>query len=319
LSVALRCRRFKLSLKAKPENLALVRRVIKNFVLHSQFEARLYDIQLVLTEAFTNVVRHAYKGIRKERLITVEGIINDRRLILVVQDAGKGLTAKPVRACTLGGGYGLFLIEELSDNFYCRSLPGRGTTIRVTFYRSSWSKISWRRAVIPLVASFLLIFSVYFTYLSLNSLPLGTFYPYRLKLEQLGLVLSFSTPDKTELALTLVGRHLKDAKYLLKQNKYKASAASVDQLSRYIVFIESLTGKLDHGGQARLMVKVEEIYGEITKLKKILRQRNNNLIKNVGVRDQIKNVFLALEVTSLRLENILRNLRSQLSIDYKLL
>jgi anti-sigma regulatory factor (Ser/Thr protein kinase) len=315
----LKHRRFKLSLKAKPENLALVRRVIKNFVLHSHFETRLYDIQLVLTEAFTNVVRHAYKGIRKERLITVEGIINARCLILVVQDAGRGLITRPVRACSMGGGYGLFLIEELSDNFYCRSLPGRGTTIRVTFYRSSWSKIFWRKAVITLVASFLIVFSVYFTYLSLNSLPLSTFYPYRLKLEQLGLVLSFSTPDKAELALTLVERHLKDAKYLLKQDEYKASAASVGQLSRYIVFIENLTRKLDHSEQVRLMMKVEEIYGEIAKLKRVLGQRNNNLIKNVGVRDQIKNVFLVLEVTSVRLENILRNLRNQLSVESKLL
>ena len=47
---------------AAPDAVPLIRATIAEFVRHRVPPARSYDIQLAVTEASTNVVRHAYPG-----------------------------------------------------------------------------------------------------------------------------------------------------------------------------------------------------------------------------------------------------------------
>jgi len=120
----------RLSLPARPENVAVVRHVLGAFADALQLPPELVeDMRLAVTEACTNVVRHAYRdGVPGpiDVLIRPDG----DRLELVVSDRGQGLAPS---AGVTGPGLGLPLIAALADSVELQELPLRGSRLTMSF------------------------------------------------------------------------------------------------------------------------------------------------------------------------------------------
>jgi anti-sigma regulatory factor (Ser/Thr protein kinase) len=129
----------RLTLPARPENVAVVRHVLGAFA-----EALLLpdpvieDMRLAVTEACTNVVRHAYADGEPgpvEILIRPEG----GRLLVTVADSGRGLGPSPD---TTGPGLGLPLIAALTDSFEIERGPTAGSRMVMSFRRMASTELA---------------------------------------------------------------------------------------------------------------------------------------------------------------------------------
>ena len=104
---------IRLTLPARAENVAVVRHVLGALAEALNLDrAVVDDMRLAVTEACTNVVRHAYGG----REGTIDVVVRPRGELLevVVTDEGRGLGPSPD---TAGPGLGLALIEALTHSF----------------------------------------------------------------------------------------------------------------------------------------------------------------------------------------------------------
>jgi len=90
--------------------------------------ATIEDIRLAVTEACTNVVRHAYRDHEGPLEITIEP--EERMLTVVVSDCGLGILPNP---SSEGPGLGLPLIAALTDRLEIEHAPDRGSRMRMTF------------------------------------------------------------------------------------------------------------------------------------------------------------------------------------------
>jgi len=87
------------------------------------------DVRLCVSEAVTNVVRHAYAGApRGNTEIVVER--DDDDLNVVVRDTGIGVA--PARR-SRSGGFGLKIIAKLTARYSFTSTPSMGTEVRMVF------------------------------------------------------------------------------------------------------------------------------------------------------------------------------------------
>jgi len=86
------------------------------------------DVRLCVSEATTNVVRHAYAGGKGEIRIAVEARADE--LVVVVRDAGVGLEGFQ-REGELG--HGLRIIDQLTHELVITSAPHAGTELRMVF------------------------------------------------------------------------------------------------------------------------------------------------------------------------------------------
>jgi serine/threonine-protein kinase RsbW len=124
----------RLTLPARPENVAVVRHVLGAFAEALQLpDPLIEDMRLAVTEACTNVVRHAYADGEPgpvEILIRPEG----DSLLVVVSDTGRGLGSSPSSS---GTGLGLPLIAALSHSFEIEQVPDNGSRLRMAFRRGS--------------------------------------------------------------------------------------------------------------------------------------------------------------------------------------
>ena len=126
-------KRLKFVLPSKPESLEAIRHEVGIFVSGTVFANRSKDILLVASEAGTNVVRHAYNDKRVEQLITIECILCVGTLTVLVCDKGRGLSrAKSRILFSEEGGFGLYLMKELTDKFKCHS-SRFGTVVELGF------------------------------------------------------------------------------------------------------------------------------------------------------------------------------------------
>jgi anti-sigma regulatory factor (Ser/Thr protein kinase) len=86
------------------------------------------DVRLCVSEAVSNVVRHAYAdGKRSDVGLVVER--DDGELIVVVRDSGRGMSPSPTKGA---GGYGLKIIDEIT-NSHTLSSSRSGTEVRMVF------------------------------------------------------------------------------------------------------------------------------------------------------------------------------------------
>ena len=124
----------RLTLPARPENVAVVRHVLGAFAEALQLpDPVIEDMRVAVTEACTNVVRHAYADGEPgpvEILIRPEG----DALHVVVSDQGRGLGPHPD---STGPGLGLPLIAALSHSFEIENVPDDGSRLRMSFLRGS--------------------------------------------------------------------------------------------------------------------------------------------------------------------------------------
>jgi serine/threonine-protein kinase RsbW len=123
----------RLTLPARPENVAVVRHVLGAFAEALRIpDAVVEDIRLAVTEACTNVVRHAYRD-------TIPGPIgvvihpDGDALRVIVSDNGRGLGP---RVDASGPGLGLPLIAALADSVEIDDGgPGSGSRVVMSFQR----------------------------------------------------------------------------------------------------------------------------------------------------------------------------------------
>jgi anti-sigma regulatory factor (Ser/Thr protein kinase) len=122
----------RLSLPARPENVAVVRHVLGAFAEALQLpDGVIEDMRLAVTEACTNVVRHAYADGRPgpvEILIRPDG----DALQVIVSDKGRGLGPSPD---TAGPGLGLPLIAALAHSLEIEQDEASGARLRMWFLR----------------------------------------------------------------------------------------------------------------------------------------------------------------------------------------
>jgi serine/threonine-protein kinase RsbW len=120
----------RLTLPARPENVAVVRHVLGAFAeaLHLPIDV-VEDMRLAVTEACTNVVRHAYDGSEPgqlEIIIRPDGDV----LEIIVTDEGRGIGPSPD---TAGPGLGLPLIAALVDSLEIQQAPRAGSRLAMSF------------------------------------------------------------------------------------------------------------------------------------------------------------------------------------------
>ena len=123
----------RLTLPARPENVAVVRHVLGAFAEALQLpDPVIEDMRLAVTEACTNVVRHAYADGRPG---PVEILIrpDDDTLQVVVSDRGRGLGPSED---TTGPGLGLPLIAALAHSLEIEQAPDSGSRLRMSFLRT---------------------------------------------------------------------------------------------------------------------------------------------------------------------------------------
>jgi anti-sigma regulatory factor (Ser/Thr protein kinase) len=119
---------IRLTLPARPENVAMVRHVITALAESLAMPTNVVeDIRLAVTEACTNVVRHAYRGGDGPLEVKVEPTAD--RLSVVVSDRGVGIKPNPDGG---GPGLGLPLIASLADSLQIEHSDG-GSRLRMTF------------------------------------------------------------------------------------------------------------------------------------------------------------------------------------------
>jgi serine/threonine-protein kinase RsbW len=101
-------------------------------------ERAIADVELAMTEALSNVIVHSYDEREDERvLLSLD--IDDERLALGIRDEGRPFEqeryAPPDLDEPAESGYGIFLIEQLMDEFTRRPLEDGGTLVRLVRYR----------------------------------------------------------------------------------------------------------------------------------------------------------------------------------------
>jgi serine/threonine-protein kinase RsbW len=122
----------RLSLPARSENVAVVRHVLGAFAEALQLPEQLVDdMRLAVTEACTNVVRHAYE---REHPGSIDVVIRpvDSMLEVVVSDRGRGMGHSPE---TGGPGLGLPLIAALTHSLEIDDGPREGSRLAMSFLR----------------------------------------------------------------------------------------------------------------------------------------------------------------------------------------
>jgi anti-sigma regulatory factor (Ser/Thr protein kinase) len=120
----------RLTLPARPENVAVVRHVLGAFAEALQLPPDVVeDMRLAVTEACTNVVRHAYDD---DAPGPIDVVIrpNGDRLDLIVCDYGRGLGPSPDLA---GPGLGLPLIAALADKVELEHGHTSGSRLAMSF------------------------------------------------------------------------------------------------------------------------------------------------------------------------------------------
>lgn len=120
----------KLDLPTEMALVPLVRHQVAAFLEHLNVRHEdVYRVETVVTEACSNVIRHAY-GEPGHRYV-VEFEYHPERLMVTVTDAGKGFDVCMVREPALGqiGGYGIYFIRESADSVIFEDADGRGTKV----------------------------------------------------------------------------------------------------------------------------------------------------------------------------------------------
>ena len=124
---------IRLTLPARPENVAVVRQVLDALAEALALpDSVSEDMRLAVTEACTNVVRHAYTG---DDDGTIDVIVQPAGDVLevTVSDAGRGTAPSPDSA---GPGLGLSLMAALADTLEVERSLESGSRIVMSFDRS---------------------------------------------------------------------------------------------------------------------------------------------------------------------------------------
>ena len=122
----------KLTLPARPENVSVIRHVLGAFAEALRLPDDLVeDLRLAVTEACTNVVRHAYPP-DFPGPVEITIVPSEDHVSVVVADFGRGIGTS---SDTTGPGLGLPLIAAIADEVELLPVPGGGSRVAMTFAR----------------------------------------------------------------------------------------------------------------------------------------------------------------------------------------
>jgi serine/threonine-protein kinase RsbW len=122
---------IRLTLPARPENVAVVRHVLGALAEVLGLPRSVTDdLRLAVTEACTNVVRHAYAD--EDGNIDVVVRPKGEALEVIVADTGQGTLPS---LDTAGPGLGMSLIAALADSFQVERSPSTGSRLVMRFLR----------------------------------------------------------------------------------------------------------------------------------------------------------------------------------------
>jgi serine/threonine-protein kinase RsbW len=122
---------IRLVVPARAENVAVIRHVLGAFAEALGLpDSVTEDMRLAVTEACTNVVRHAYHD--GDGPIHVVVRPSGDVLEVIVSDRGRGIGPSPDSA---GPGLGLPLIAALADSLQFERSPGAGSRLVMSFPR----------------------------------------------------------------------------------------------------------------------------------------------------------------------------------------
>ncbi len=130
---------MEITFSAKSENECFARQVVCSFAaqLDPTLE-ELSDLRIVVSEAVTNSIVHAYRNSSGDVRINVK-YYEDRSVRVRIRDAGCGI--EDVEKCMQPlyttdpsgerGGMGFPIMKSLSDSLKVRSVPGKGTVLTI--------------------------------------------------------------------------------------------------------------------------------------------------------------------------------------------
>lgn len=133
---------FRLKLPANSENLDIIRKFISGIAENMGFsEEEIYQIELAVDEACSNVIRHAYVGRDNEKdgiLVTVK--TKPKQIVISITDTGVGFNPNSIKTPNMDeylkrmkpGGLGLHLIKTLMDEVSFRIKPGVRNEVKMT-------------------------------------------------------------------------------------------------------------------------------------------------------------------------------------------
>jgi anti-sigma regulatory factor (Ser/Thr protein kinase) len=120
-----------LTLPALPASVRSARAAVEQSVRPLVATERMYDdIRLCVSEAATNVVRHAYERSAGHSFDVEVGVDADE-LTIAVRDLGRGISGRSNG--DEPGGHGLAIIESLASRLRISSESGIGTEISMVF------------------------------------------------------------------------------------------------------------------------------------------------------------------------------------------
>jgi serine/threonine-protein kinase RsbW len=121
---------------ATPEAVGVIRRTVAAFAgAAGMCEAQLEDVRLAVSEAVTNIVRHAYGTEGGQVHVTVRAV--DDELWVLIADDGGGAN---ITSGDPGLGWGLAIITEVCDAFALVERAAGGTEARMRFRLSAASR-----------------------------------------------------------------------------------------------------------------------------------------------------------------------------------
>src|ERR1700754_4520335 len=121
-----------LTLPARPENVSVIRHVLGAFAEALRLPDELVeDLRLAVTEACTNVVRHAYPPDQPGPVeISIQPL--EQNVSVIVSDHGRGIGTS---SDTTGPGLGLPLIASIADDVELQPVPGGGSRVAMPYTR----------------------------------------------------------------------------------------------------------------------------------------------------------------------------------------
>lgn len=130
--------RIEIKVPCKAEYVRTVRRTAADFAnAYNLPKSQVEEIEVAISEAVSNVVRHAYIDCERAPSIRVRCVHHRDALTFEVIDKGRGFAAPAdgvVPDVDFGrdGGLGIILIKQMMDAVNYTSRPGEGTRLRMT-------------------------------------------------------------------------------------------------------------------------------------------------------------------------------------------
>ena len=128
-----------LVIESRVEELARARGWVRDHAHAAGFsDPQVRELSLVVSEACTNVIKHAYGG-EPNYSIELHLAIDEVQLVLSIHDIGAPFDLESYQPPDLDEphehGYGVFIIRSLVDEVRYESVEGLGTTLLLVKYR----------------------------------------------------------------------------------------------------------------------------------------------------------------------------------------